>query len=64
LSLGELYEGQARFRPLIDRLDAAGFTLVDRDPCFYDRADGRVLSIAGLFARTSGLIVLDATGAA
>jgi FkbM family methyltransferase len=51
MSLEELYEGQAQFRPLIDRLDAAGFSLVDLDPFFYDRTDGRVLSIDGLFAR-------------
>jgi FkbM family methyltransferase len=51
LSLAELYAGQAPFRKLIDRLDDAGLDLVDLDPFFFDRADGRVLSIDALFAR-------------
>jgi FkbM family methyltransferase len=50
LSIAELYAGQAHFRALIDRLDDAGFELVDLDPFFHDRADGRVLSIDALFA--------------
>jgi FkbM family methyltransferase len=53
LSLAELYSGQAGFRALIDRFDDAGFAFVDLHPFFYDRADGRVLSIDALFARRS-----------
>jgi Methyltransferase FkbM domain len=51
LSLAELYAGQAQFRVLIDRLDDAGFELVDIDPFFHDRTDGRVVSIDALFSR-------------
>jgi FkbM family methyltransferase len=51
LSIAQLYSGQAPFRALIDRLDDAGFGLVDLDPFFYDRTDGRVLSLDALFAR-------------
>lgn len=51
LSIAKLYAGQAPFRALIDRLDDAGFGLVDLDPFFYDRTDGRVLSLDALFAR-------------
>lgn len=51
LNVAELYAGQAQFRDLIDRFDNDGFTLVDLDPLFYDRADGRVLSVDALFAR-------------
>jgi FkbM family methyltransferase len=51
LSFAELYAGQASFRGIIDRLDDNGFEFVDLDPFFYDRADGRVLSIDALFAR-------------
>jgi len=53
LSIAELYAGQAPFRTLIDRLDDAGFGLVDLDPFFYDRTDGRVLALDALFARRS-----------
>ncbi len=51
LCIAELYAGQAPFRALIDRLDDAGLVLVDLDPFFFDRADGRVLSLDALFAR-------------
>lgn len=51
LSIAKLYAGQAPFRALVDRLDDAGFGLVDLDPFFYDRTDGRVLSLDALFAR-------------
>jgi FkbM family methyltransferase len=57
ISIEELYAGQVRFRALIDWLDDSGFELVDVDPCFYDRADGRVLAVDALFARRG----LDAT---
>lgn len=53
LSLAELYAGQAPFRAVVDRLEDAGFEFVDLDPCFYDRADGRVLAVDALFARRS-----------
>jgi FkbM family methyltransferase len=49
LSIAKLYAGQAPFRALIDRLDDAGFGLVDLDPFFYDRTDGRVLAFDALF---------------
>jgi len=51
LSIGDLYAGQAPVRSLIDRLDDLGFELVDLDPVFYDRGDGRVLQVDALFAR-------------
>jgi FkbM family methyltransferase len=51
LSIAPLYDGQADFRAMIDRLDDAGFALVDLDPFFYDPADGRVLSVDAIFAR-------------
>lgn len=51
LSIAELYAGQASFRALLERLGGVGFELVDLDPFFYDRADGRVLSIDALFAQ-------------
>jgi FkbM family methyltransferase len=51
LSIAKLYAGQAPFRTLIDRLDDAGFGLVDLDPFFYDPTDGRVLQVDALFAR-------------
>lgn len=54
LSTAEFYAGQAPFRALIDRLDDAGFELVDLDPFFHDRADGRVLQVDALFSRRTG----------
>lgn len=53
LSIAQLYDGQARLRALIDRLDDAGLGLVDLDPFFYDPTDGRVLALDALFARQS-----------
>jgi FkbM family methyltransferase len=51
LSIAHLYEGQPSFRSMIDRLSELGFELVDLDPFFYDRADGRILAMDAMFAR-------------
>jgi FkbM family methyltransferase len=51
LCTAELYAGQASPRALIDRLDDFGLELVDLEPVFLDRADGRVLAFDALFAR-------------
>lgn len=49
LSLDELYEGQPTFRQMIDLLGDRGFKIIDLDPFFYDKTDGRVLSIDAMF---------------
>jgi FkbM family methyltransferase len=51
LSLAPLYDGQPSFLTMLNRLAEAGFEIVDLDPFFYDPADGRVLSIDGVFRR-------------
>jgi FkbM family methyltransferase len=51
LSLDQLYEGQATFRRMIDLLGDHGFEIIDLDPFFYDKTDGRVLSIDAMFRR-------------
>jgi FkbM family methyltransferase len=57
LCTGNLYSGQAPVRDIVDRLDDAGFELIDLDPIFWDGADGRVLAVDALFARrTDGVI--------
>jgi FkbM family methyltransferase len=53
LSLDELYEGQPTFRRMIDLLGDHGFEIIDLDPFFYAKTDGRVLSIDGIFSRAS-----------
>jgi FkbM family methyltransferase len=51
LSLDELYEGQPTFRHMIDLLGDSGFKIIDLDPFFYDKTDGRVLSVDAMFRR-------------
>lgn len=51
LSLDELYEGQPSFRHMIDLLGDRGFKIIDLDPFFYDKTDGRVLSVDAMFRR-------------
>lgn len=53
LSLVPLYEGQNLWREVIDRLEAAGFTLWAFKPVFSDQASGRTLQMDGIFYRTS-----------
>lgn len=53
LSLVPLYEGQHLWREIIDRLEAAGFTLWAFNPVFSDQASGRTLQVDGVFYRTS-----------
>lgn len=52
LSIARLYEGQPSFQVMIDQLSSLGFEIVDLDPFFYDREDGRVLALDALFSRT------------
>lgn len=51
LSLLPLYEGQHLWRDVIDRLEAAGFTLWAFKPVFSDQASGRTLQVDGIFYR-------------
>ena len=51
LSLVPLYEGQHLWREVIDRLEAAGFTLWAFKPVFTDQATGRTLQVDGVFYR-------------
>jgi len=51
LSLVPLYDGQHLWQEVIDRLEAAGFTLWSFQPEFSDRASGRTLQINGVFYR-------------
>jgi FkbM family methyltransferase len=51
LCTAELYAGQTSPRALVDRLDDLGFELVDLEPVFRDRANGRVLALDAVFAR-------------
>lgn len=51
LSLAPLYDGQAGFAEMIRLLDEAGFSICDLDPFFYDKRDGRVLSVDATFTR-------------
>lgn len=53
LSLVPLYEGQHLWREVIDRLEAAGFTLWSFKPAFTDLSQGRILQVDGVFYRTS-----------
>lgn len=52
LSLVPLYEGQHLWREVIDRLEAAGFTLWSFKPAFTDLSQGRILQVDGVFYRT------------
>lgn len=51
LSLVPLYEGQHLWRDVIDRLEAAGFTLWAFRPVFSDLKQGRSLQVDGIFYR-------------
>lgn len=51
LSLVPLYDGQYLWREVIDRIEAAGFTLWALQPEFSDQASGRTLQVNGVFYR-------------
>ena len=51
LCTAELYAGQPSPRALLDRLGDLGFELVDLEPVFRDRMNGRVLALDAVFAR-------------
>lgn len=53
LSLVPLYEGQHLWREVIDRLEAAGFTLWGFVPTFSDISQGRTLQVDGIFYRSN-----------
>lgn len=53
LSLVPLYEGQHLWREVVDRLEAAGFTLWAFKPVFSDPVYGRTLQVDGVFYRTA-----------
>ena len=56
VSIAPLYAGQPSFRQMIAGLADLGFEMSDIDPFFYDRSDGRVLSVDAMFSRTQPLI--------
>ncbi len=51
LSLAWLYDDQAQLSEMVAGLDGLGFEMVDLDPSFHDRRDGRILSFDALFGR-------------
>lgn len=51
LATTPLYEGQASFRALIDRLDDLGFRCFHINRGFCDEATGRTLDLDGIFVR-------------
>jgi FkbM family methyltransferase len=51
LSLVPLYEGQALFNALLERLHAAGFKLWAIQPGFYNKATGRMLQVDAVLFR-------------
>jgi FkbM family methyltransferase len=53
LSLVPLYGGQHLWRDVINRLEAAGFTLWAFRPVFSDQASGRTLQVDGVFYRNT-----------
>lgn len=53
LSFVPLYEGQCLWREVIDRLEAAGFTLWSFKPAFTDFSQGRTLQVDGIFYRAA-----------
>ena len=53
LSLVPLYDGQHLWRDVIDRLEAAGFTLWAFKPVFSDLSQGRTLQVDGIFYRNT-----------
>jgi FkbM family methyltransferase len=54
LSLTPLYEGEADWRALVDRIEAAGFSLSFVLPGYYDRHLKRMLQFDGVFMRRNG----------
>jgi FkbM family methyltransferase len=52
LSPAALYGGQADFYEVMTQLHSSGFRLIDLEPSFRDRLDGRVLSVDAVFARS------------
>ncbi|MCD6032341.1 MAG: FkbM family methyltransferase [Thermomicrobiales bacterium] len=54
LSLVPLYEGQALYREIIDRLETLGFDLITIDRAFTHPRTGHVLQVDGVFARADG----------
>lgn len=51
MSLVPLYDGQELYRPLLDRLEGAGFALWDLIPGFRDGQSGRLLQFDAVFVR-------------
>jgi len=51
LSLTPLYEGEADWRALVERIEAAGFSLAFVLPGYYDRHLKRMLQFDGVFMR-------------
>jgi FkbM family methyltransferase len=54
LSLTPLYEGEADWRALVERIEAAGFALSFVLPGYYDRHLKRMLQFDGVFMRRGG----------
>jgi len=54
LSLTPLYEGEADWRALVERIEAAGFALCFVLPGYYDRHLKRMLQFDGVFMRRNG----------
>jgi len=54
LSLTPLYEGEADWRALVERIEAAGFALSFVLPGYYDRHLKRMLQFDGVFMRRNG----------
>lgn len=51
LSMVPIYEGEANWRTLVDRMEAAGFVLTYIIPGYYSRHVGRMLQFDGIFFR-------------
>ncbi len=51
LSLVPLYEGQYLWLEMIERIEAAGFSLWSLEPVFHDPFNGRTLQVDGVFFR-------------
>jgi hypothetical protein len=62
LSPAPLYGGQATFHEVMTHLHSSGFGLIDLEPSFRDSADGRVLSVDAIFARSPREAPDDASG--
>jgi FkbM family methyltransferase len=62
LSPASLYRSQATFHEVMTQLHSSGFGLIDLEPSFRDRVDGRVLSVDAIFARSPREAPDDASG--